>query len=475
MITKLKIITSILMFSTVAQSCEQIEKDIKINQTSNGNPAITIKKQDLERSDVGSYNIGFRELHELGITGKEIGIVIFEPDPIQISLFHPAFKGKKMRLVDVSRDSCSENFEDQSQIRYTSKVVEEFRMDFWSPKDHVQQIASILIGTPSEINNFLGGVAPNTNLTLISFSHINCSLRDCFHPEPIYNTGMAIYSFEEFGNKFNDLLLEEGIEKSQKIDDSILHALEVAFRSKARIIEGSFNLQSPCDYKKEFYLSEDYLNYLTDNLVENDQIMIFAAGNTRENITESIAKAKNCFTIFNTSPNYSYLSKEYDHYSEGAKFSRQNYFIQYATHPQLKDRFLIVTNIEKSDENTRSSMDIAFSNGAQGRVDLDYTSCYPGANKDLQEITVSAFGSEIQVATGKWGMFENKSGTSLAVPMVAGLLSLIDEYYQKNDKKLTGPQLIQVLKDSCLLPDKEKAEYYGKGIIDPLGFLTFIK
>lgn len=97
---------------------------------------------------ISGYNIGFEELHGQGLLGDKTGVVIFEANPIEVSLTPPAFKNKEMTLIDLSRDGCSEEFKDRSSLRYSSDLKKKMRMNFWSSTDHAQQIASILIGSP---------------------------------------------------------------------------------------------------------------------------------------------------------------------------------------------------------------------------------------------------------------------------------------------------------------------------------------
>jgi hypothetical protein len=481
-ITKFLFVSLMLSFltSTYSQSSTLVEK-------------IEIKTQ--KRSGIGGYDIGFEKLHELGYTGDGSHIVIIGSGcNSQFSLEHPAFKDQKIDLIDVSRFSeCPKYFKNQSTHKYSPDFLKD--LDFCTSTDsqpyHEQQITSILVGG-SQKDIFNGGIAPLTKITFVLFSQSTFYKND-YHK--LQSAGGALEAFENSSNMKPSIYYEEGrTQKKQEkeellellnnlneyskkdnidylkeiVDDSILQAFKVAFKSDARIIQGSVHPQSLFDPKKEFYLSDQFLKDLASSLEKNDQILVLSSGNEGCNITKTIHRAKEEFNLFNQkTTNCNPLEDPLGHFREALYFSPRNYFIQFATHEKLKERILMVTNLD-IDENHGTK--VTFSNGKEYKVGLYHNSNYPGDNKDLQKVTVSAFGSHIPVATGT-SDFTEVNGTSFSVPMVSGLLSLIDECYRKQGKKLSGPDLIKILKETCTLSDPKMTEKFGNGVIDPLGFL----
>lgn len=433
------------------------------------------------KQSISSYRVGFEELHQKGLLGKGTGIVIVESTVIPPVKEHSVLKGKKMRLVDVSRkDTGLSGFEDLSTLRYPTDFQDEFMLFRDGNDIHSYQIASILIGEP--LGDYAGGVVPLADITLVSFSQAVAEQVGSDYVTRV--SGTALYTFNEIISKTKDERKREYHKKidsfmkenpellKQKVDTSIVDALGVAFKSKAPIIEGSFILQSVCDPYNEFDLSEDFLNFLAKGLEENDQIIVFSFGNEGNDVTYSINKAKESFKKIKENKN---LQEQYEQresiFTSTVYWSQRNYFKQFATHKILKDRLLLVTNVMVDEV---KGTKVAFSNGQEYNVSLSPDSCYPGSDSDLQKITVSAFGKDLSVISDSISNFTKRNGTSFSVPVVAGLLGLIREHNMNQGIKLSGPQLIKRLKETCILPD-QKGTHYGNGLIDPLGFLKVRK
>ncbi|MBN9342798.1 MAG: hypothetical protein BGO76_07680 [Caedibacter sp. 38-128] len=438
------------------------------------------------------YFDDFKKLHQLGYQGNGQRVVILEP-AITLQYTHPAFLGKEIQAVDVGRNpQPPTNFNNQSRLRYThdfcNKVLDLF---FWTPSFHAQGITSILIANPLKDHYFSGGLIPQAKLKLVSFSQVAGRTRDDWVDGARKFASTSIYPFGESGfirtdaqkRAIESYSQEQGINFSATIiDDSIYDAFRNAFRSSNRLILGSFNLESPCDFKNLYFLTPDFLNFLVKGLEETDQILILSAGNFGFDISEANKKGielrKQAQDMNPKQGDFIAECEKVSQMNQSSEFLQKVPFKQFAEHPILKKRVLIVVNAMISSAKEKAGLGrgkVKLSNSKKFDICLNPSSCYPGMDKALQDITITAFGTNIKVATDMdKDIFKLDSGTSFAVPMVGSLLSLIDEYHKRQNKKISGTKLVEILKKGCALPKPGKTDlkcYYGNGLMDPLAFL----
>lgn len=105
----------------------------------------------------------------------------------------------------------------------------------------------------------------------------------------------------------------------------------------------------------------------------------------------------------------------------------------------------------------------------------DETIAVGAVSQSFERAGFSNFGSELDVAapgvdiysTYKNGGYAKLSGTSMATPMVAGCIALIQGYLKKSGKKATPDQIMQAIKqDSVDLGPVGDDDNYGNGLIN---------
>ena len=436
-----------------------------------------------ESNTIGKYSIGFEEIHQMGIKGKGQTVILLEPN-FTFESNHPAFKRIEVQCIDVGRHpKCPEGFKDLSTFRY-HQGFKPFGLDFMNDQDHCQKVLSVLVGIPCNNYNYGGGIVPEAKPILVSCSHASITgNRSGWVNSIIRCASSAVYTFAEL-NEFllhedHPEMLEQALtlypEKNllaQKIDDSIFDAFKIIFDSPGRVINASFDIQTPIDYLDTYKLTSHFLDFIAEGLERTDKILIFCAKNESADISSSIFFNDIYNPSLEENINLEYREKIIyeNNYIRGR---RSIGFQQYANHPVLKSRVRIVTNLmlAKSSGNRHfSRTNVSFKNGNSFDVELSPTSNYPGDDKCLQAITLTAFGSNLMVAASG-GKFITESGTSLSAPTVVGLITLMDEHYNKQGCDYSGLDLLNILDSSCLLPAPGHAMYYGNGIIDPLSAL----
>lgn len=432
-------------------------------------------------------DIGWEDLHKQGLQGQGKNIIVLEGH-CTFQANHPAFQGLSVSCFDFGCvPMCPVGFQDSSPFRFLSDSLP-LNIDFDGNKDHGQKVLSVLVGNASPKDNYPGGLIPQAQATLITFSSTTIPYRPRGWVHPILRfASTAVYTFREASNLLDPAKATELTKAltsylslypniwDQKIDNSIYEAFNHAFNTPGKVINASFQLQSPCDHKNLYQLTPHFLDFLSNGLEKNDKILIVTAGNNKSDITASAEKTYN-FPNIGETPNLTYFERQGLIDTYHLEF-RQIIFQQYAKHPSLKKRIRIVTNIvgvtnpEKDclfpfQKDSKTS--VTFKKGNSYTVCLEQSSNYPGADQDIQNITISTFGTK--VVTDPHNRFSLVSGTSFAAPAISGLLVLMDDYFQGKGLSKTGPELLETLDASCHLPTGF-GKYYGRGIVDPLLFL----
>lgn len=454
-------------------------------------PNVSASDQDLGENGIKT---GFEVVNQK-YSGNGQTIVVID-EGLSFAPNHPALHGKAIKLIEVGRQpNPSSEFQNQSNFRYNKGF--EPNLDFLSDGYHGQQIVSVLLAHPVAGKNVTSGIVPEAQVELISYSDINFQfwapfIRIDWTNSPLHFASSAIYTYRqasEFIPKSRSEKLKQTLATYQdkqidlwdkKIDDSIYDAFRHAFQSDARTISVSYPLIAACDFKKAYNMAPEFLEFLANGLKKHDKILVLAAGNQEQDLHKCISSGT---TQWNNTPKFDsdhWNDKPWHnyatHYSQFVGKLRYAYFKQFSQHPIIKQRALIAVNVEpavrsKSEQGfswggskEHPKQTITFSNGQSHDLQLYYSSNYPGADKDLQELTVAALGGH--TVADKEDEFIWECGTSFSAPRVAGLVALMDEYYKSLGQKLTGPELVGRLKKNCICPEGFET-MFGNGVIDP--------
>lgn len=345
----------------------------------------------------------------------------------------------KIVVIEKSYNPDHSVFKDTKLIAVNSIENEEICPNVQKAWAHGNSMISLLIGQEGYYQNtsslyphyFPGGVLPNA----------------------------TVYGVKSLCPE-NEIALTKG--EDYKVD-ALTAAFQQAFQTDARVINCSFGIlsnQTPNGVEQTQQLLENLTRTLSTSLKETDKVIVFSAGNEIGRIDE---------------------------------LTQLGYFKLFLSDPEIRDRLLIVGNLELISEEIHQAQAKALeqfqqmdnpimlellkpqiisckkSAGHIHKIDkyvqLNSSSCMPG---NLNENFVCAFGTNIVSASATSGTIMEKAvigGTSQATIFVSSLCTLLDVYYTQNGNTFSAKEIVQKIKSTCIpLGD---SEIFGHGMVNP--------
>lgn len=431
---------------------------------------------------------GFDKAHKAGLSGQGQTIIFLESN---VTCDHPLFEASPpITKYDVGRNIEAKG-EDKSSYRYTDDHESFYdNIDSDENSTHGNHVIGMAVGQPVQKEvicgnkkhsyTLIGGAVPNAQAINIIHSHVYPSSfawcpasrfmgTSLYGPlDALNKTGLNknyknldLESMTENGGPMSQETLSwykrdqinrwRGLKKAEvalpeikerlalPADDSFLDAFKLASELDGVAINISAILYEIVDPLNGYHIPPQVLDFMGEALEKGDKILVVAGGNEYDNLTT---------------------------------LKSHVYFKDLAAHPQIGPRLLIAINA--ADRSKRSGIHdyqinfpnvISLPNGYAIDIDLFWSSNYPG--QDLKDFAVSAFGSHVISGwkTQEDQLFSSESGTSEAAPLIASLCTL----WKQKDPSLTGPQIVQKVKDTVIPIGHE--EFFGKGLINAWALL----
>lgn len=324
-------------------------------------PYVSASEQGLDENGIAT---GFEVVNKKYV-GKGQTIVVID-EGLSFAPQHPALKGKAIERIEVGRQpNPSPEFQDESKCRYIEGFKPE--LDFLNDGYHGQKIVSVLLANPVSGQKVTVGIVPDAKVKLVSYSDVVFGIWKGGHmtdwpQSPVRYASSAVYTFRQAAQIIPQSRLKELQQTlatytqnkidllGQKIDDSIYDAFHQAFKSDGRVISVSCPLVAACDFKNAYKMAPEFLAFLASGLKKYDKILVFAAGNQKQDLTQNLAEGLKAW------PNAPKIGSDYWKNKEWYEFDNYYqpivtklqwiYFQQFSQIPDIKARTLLAVNVE---------------------------------------------------------------------------------------------------------------------------------